>query len=367
MRSAAALLLNLRYAFRPRKPLLNLRLAREVTQRSVSRRPRLRYVDFAVDFACNLRCDHCFAESLRREDRPRMGVEDYARAARACMRLGAVNFSFQGGEPLLFPDLAAIVASCRPERNLISVSTNGTLLTEARVEELVWMGVDILTVSLDSADAREHDRFRGVPGSFQKTLAGILRALDAGMHVTLGTVVTHQSLHTPGIRGLVRLARQLRLILYMILPVPAGRWSGSREMLLTEADLSHIEDLTRRTPYVRTDLQANLGGYGCGAAKEILYLTPYGDVLACPFLHVSGGNVLEEPVDVIRQRMLASPWFARYHPRCLVSTDREFVDRVLSRTWGAAALPLAWEDVFSLPPAGVRESPGPTGTVPPRS
>ncbi len=338
--------LNFRYAFRPRKPLLAARLAKAVVLAKVFRRVRLRYVDFAVDFACNLRCEHCFASALQRPGRPTMTTADYARVAAQAMRLGAVNFSFQGGEPLLFPRLGEAIAACRPSRNVISVTTNGTLLTPERVAELRAWGVDILTVSLDSSIAEEHDRFRGKAGTFDATMAGIERGLAAGMHISLGTVVTHQSLRGEGLRGLMDLAIRKRMILYFILPVRAGRWAENMEVALTEDDLRWIDEQTRRSPYLRTDLQANLGPCGCGAAKEILYLTPYGDVLVCPFLHISFGNVLEDDLATIRSRALRVPQLAVYHQNCLASTDAEFVERYLSKTLVAKELPLRWDEVF---------------------
>ena len=282
-----------------------------------------------------------------------MEVADYARVAREAMRLGAVNFSFQGGEPLLFPRLREVIAACRPARNVISVTTNGTLLSEERVAELRRWGVDILTVSLDSSVPAEHDRFRGRPGTFDATMAGIERGRAAGMHISLGTVVTHQSLRSDGIRGLMDLAVRKRMVLYFILPVRAGRWADNTEMLLTHDDLRFIEDQTRRSPYLRTDLQANLGPYGCGAAKEILYLTPYGDVLVCPFIHISFGNVLEDDLATIRARALRVPQLAVYHQKCLASTDADFVERYLSRIRGAKDLPLPWDQV--LPPGPAKE------------
>jgi MoaA/NifB/PqqE/SkfB family radical SAM enzyme len=340
------LLLNARVAFRPRKPLLTLRLAGAVARTYLGSGPGLRYVDFAIDFACNLRCEHCFATALARPERRRMTPADYARVAREAMALGAVNFSFQGGEPLLCRELDDIVAACRPERNLISVTTNGTLLDDEAMRRLRRMGVDILTISLDSSIAEEHDRFRGMRGAFDRALAGARLALRSGFAVTLGSVVTHPSLRGPGLAGLVRLAQELRVILYVILPVPAGRWTENREMRLTPEDMEYIEHLTRQTPYVRTDFQANLGPHGCGAVKEILYLTPYGDVLACPFIHIDLGNIFDEPLAAIRARALANRWFARYHPKCLASTDDEFIAQHLSRTFNAPALPIAWEAGF---------------------
>jgi MoaA/NifB/PqqE/SkfB family radical SAM enzyme len=279
-----------------------------------------------------------------------MDVADYARVARESMALGAVNFSFQGGEPLLFKNLGAIITACRPNMNVISVTTNGTLLTLDRIAELKRIGVDILTVSLDSGDPAEHDRFRGASGVFDKTLKGVHLALREGLNVTLGTVVTHQSVHSDGLARLIDLALELRVLLYFILPVAAGNWAGRDDMVLTAEDWAHIEGLTHRSPYLRTDFQANLGGYGCGAAKEILYLTPYGDVLTCPFLHIAPGNIFNESLAVIRERAMRNPYFSSYHDKCLVSTDHEFIDRYLSKTQQASRLPMDWDEAFAAEP-----------------
>lgn len=338
--------INFKYAFQPHKPLLLGRLANAVMKSYLFQKPPLRYVDFALDFACNLKCKHCFAVSLKQDARRKLNVDEYRNIAKQCMELGTVNFSFQGGEPLLFNNLSEIISVFKPRRNVISVTTNGTLLTLDKVNELRKIGVDILTVSLDSFIAQEHDDFRGVPGSFHKTFNGIKVALKNGLRVTLGCVVTHQTLRSKGIMGLLELACHLKVLLYLILPVPAGRWANQTQIFLTQQDLLFIKDLTRRYSYVRTDFQANLGRYGCGAVKEILYITPYGDVLACPFLPFALGNVLEEHLSVIRDRGLKNKYFASYHNKCLASSDEDFIKRYLSKTFDAHKLPLRWDEVF---------------------
>jgi MoaA/NifB/PqqE/SkfB family radical SAM enzyme len=337
---------DVQYAFNPRKPLLFVRLVMAVLGSWLGKTGRLRYVDFALDFGCNLKCVHCFATALEDDTRQVMGERDYARVAQECMRLGALNFSFQGGEPLLFNQLGEIIKACEPWRNVISVTTNGTLLTDGAVQRLRTWGVDIVTVSLDSSIAQEHDEFRGVEGTFNRTVAGIHRAHAAGLKVTLATVVTHQNLQSDGLQGLIQFARKHRFLLCLILPVPAGNWRHHESFSLSEDDLRFIDQLTATHHHVRTDFQANIGGYGCGAAKEILYLTPYGDVLVCPFLHISFGNVLKDSVRVIRERALRVPVLGRYHDKCLASTDAEFIRTHLSKTFDADKLPLPYELVF---------------------
>ncbi len=78
---------------------------------------------------------------------------------------------------------------------------------------------------------------------------------------------------------------------------------------------------------LQADFEANFVQRGCGAVKEILYLTPYGDVLACPFLHFSLGNIFEESLEIIRDRALKNPYFDHYHHLCLPAEDREFIKK----------------------------------------
>jgi MoaA/NifB/PqqE/SkfB family radical SAM enzyme len=318
-------LLNFKYSFRVQKPRLILRLV--LTYLGIlflGKRP-LRYVDLAIGYACNLRCEHCFATALERQGRRRIRPKEYRLVVRQAMAMGAVNFSFQGGEPALYPDLVEFIRNSFPERNVISVTTNGTLLDEEKIVDLKEAGVDILTISLDSGIAEEHDRFRGVPGTFAKTMQCIRSARRQGLRVTLGAVVSHKNIRSRGLVELIDLAHRMNTILFLALAAPVGEWKEKEEVVLTPDDRVFLGDLLRRYPLVRTDFQANFIHTGCGAVKEILYVTPYGDVLGCPFLHFALGNVFEETLDAIRQRAIRNPYFAGYYPLCLAAEDRDFM------------------------------------------
>ena len=115
-------------------------------------------------------------------------------------------------------------------------------------------------------------------------------------------------------------------MLVFALAVSAGRWQDSKDILLTEEDLGHIHELTAESPYIRTDFEANYRHSGCGAVKEILYLTPYGDVLPCPFIHKSLGNAKEESIKEIRDRALENKYFKDYWQKCLAACDKEFME-----------------------------------------
>jgi MoaA/NifB/PqqE/SkfB family radical SAM enzyme len=124
-----------------------------------------------------------------------------------------------------------------------------------------------------------------------------------------------------------------RIKLNVVLPAPIGRWENDTEHIVTEEDKILVEQILRKFPTVRRDLDANYYTFGCGAAKEVLYVSPEGNVLVCPFIHASLGNVSNTSLKELRARALKHKTFSNYHSCCLAAEDRKFIQRHLSRCW----------------------------------
>ena len=337
------LFLLFRYGFVWRKPKLLWRVALDYLKAFFSKTPPLHYIDFVTDYRCNLACKHCFAAYFARFQKEKLTLKDYQRVAREAMRLGVIHFSFQGGEPLLDPHLPEIIKAFQPQANYISVTTNATLLTPSRLRQLKKLGVDKINVSLDSAIAEEHDKFRGKKGTFQKARRGINLALKMGFRVTVNTTVSHENLYSPGIQRLFSWASRRQIILNPIFACPVGRWQGNKKILMTDADRKEIDRWREKSVFIRRDMDSNWFHFGCPAVKEVLYITPDGEVLPCPFLHFSLGNVKRESLAKIRRRALKYPLFGKYHQRCLASEDEEFLKKYLNFLAGEKCRPVEFE------------------------
>jgi len=338
--------MNFKYAFRPHKPIMMLRLATTFFKILVLKKRPLRYVDFNITDKCNLRCQHCFATAFKQTDRPKMQIEDYRRVMKEANKLGAVNFSFQGGEPLLYPQLEELIKSAAPYKNVISVTTNGTLLTPERAKSLRKIGVDIFTISLDSMIADEHDSFRNKKGTYDKTLIGIESALENGCNVTIGTTLSHQNIKSEGIEKLFEWVCQKHITLCLDLAVPVGEWAENYNILLTDDDMTYVEILKKKYPYIRTDFEANYVKRGCGAGKEVLYITPYGDVLSCPYIHISFGNIFERSLEEIRNTLLQNKYFGDYWQKCLCAIDKNFINEFLKKVNDSKISPIDYKQIF---------------------
>lgn len=346
-----------RYAFRAHKPLLLARQGKAAMDVYIRDKARLRYVDFSIDYSCNMNCAHCFNKTMApgADSRRVLSLGDYRSIARECRELGAIAFSFQGGEPMLNMErLESVIHAVGPEQSLISITTNGSLCTEENVKRLARVGVDIFTISLDSGIEEEHDQFRGKTGAYKSAMGAVERVLRHGMNVTIGTTVSHQNVRSEGLLKIMEFASQKRCLLSLALAVPAGNWVANDDIILNEEDRKLVDDYCKSSPFVRTDLGGNYKHFGCGAMKEIMYITPYGEVLACPFLHISFGQVPNEPISAIRERALQLPHLSRYWPTCLAATDDEFRKNVLvqlrGRTNGiATAEEISWPQCCNPP------------------
>ena len=72
---------------------------------------------------------------------------------------------------MLHPEFVEIVKLVKAENLVCRMTTNGTLL-EQFAEQLVDVGLDVVTVSVDGPD-HLHDAIRGVTGAHAKVTAGI--------------------------------------------------------------------------------------------------------------------------------------------------------------------------------------------------
>ena len=123
---------------------------------------------------CNLACRYCYA----RPGTADMSFETACAAIEQCATGPDCGIIFFGGEPLLrAPLIWKIMDWCetrRPGRFHYKVTTNGTLLDEAFLDEAVRRG---LHVALSHDGAREaHDAFRVGPGG-----GGTFDVVDAAL------------------------------------------------------------------------------------------------------------------------------------------------------------------------------------------
>lgn len=320
-----------------RKPKFLARTVVNYIRATLFNEQRMRFMDIAVDYACNLSCTHCSALPMLRSDETPLSIEEYRKIADDLRREGVVLFHFTGGEPLLRLDLEEIIRAFGPDRCCISIQSNGFPATPQRLKSLRAAGVDFFCVSLDSAIEEEHDQFRGREGSYKKVIEVLRLAKGMGFITTVSTCVSHENIRSEGLHKVIALTKEMGISCQFNLAVPIGHWQDNATIVLTEDDTAEVRRLLKVNRHCRLDLYHNWSKVGCGTTKEKLYLSPYGDVLPCPFIQIAFGNLKHKTVREVRKNAFKIEQFREYWPVCLAAEDHDFMGQVMRFSEGRTA------------------------------
>ncbi len=80
--------------------------------------------------------------------------------------------------------------------------------------------------------------------------------------------------------------------------------------------------------------------------KRMVSITKYGDVMPCPYIHVSLGNFFEEPLKDILERGSKIKYFGQHCDTCLIAEDREFLSKYVAKTYDKP-LPVPYDQIFT--------------------
>lgn len=305
-------------------------------------------IQFQYNYACNFTCDHCSVKRFQgKSERPSLTIADVKKLSQQADEMGLARFVITGGEPLIFKDFDTLVEAIDPEKFYINVDTNGWFLDEKRARHLKSIGVDRVQLSLDSLDAAEHDDFRKAKGSHHRAMKAIDAALGAGLAIFIQTVVTKQRLHSDEFLEFIHFFNKRNVGVFVTYAKPVGAWEGNLDVLVDRADMDYMRELKKKHS-VYTHLTPAYGlDMGCIAVKGMVSVTQRGDVLPCPYIHTSIGNILEEPLKEILQRGLDIKYFGEYVDTCLIAEDRDFIAKhVVGRIYGKP-LPVPCAEVFT--------------------
>ena len=103
-------------------------------------------------------------------------------------------FVLTGGDPIKRPDLFELIEHATKVGVRVSLTPSATpLLTREVVHRLKESGLARLAVSLDGSNAEVHDAFRGMSGSFQRTMEAIEWANEVGLPVQINTTFSRRN------------------------------------------------------------------------------------------------------------------------------------------------------------------------------
>lgn len=303
-------------------------------------------------------------------------------------------FVLTGGDPLKRPDIFELIGHARTMGVRVSLTPSATpLLTREMVVRLKQAGLARLAVSMDGACAGTHDAFRGMPGSFARTLDAIRWANENGLPVQINTTFSRRNVAE--IDDLVALMESLQITLWSVFfLVPTGR--GKLSDLLNAEEFEQIFarlytlsktasfdiKTTEAQHYRRFLLQQRVAERKSGTepassqqkaadaigraprglndGKGFVFVSHTGEVFPSGFMPLSAGNVRQQELAAIYRD---SPLFrslrdtTKLEGKCGACEFKDICGGSRSRAYALTGNPNSEEPCCSYVPKGYIQSP----------
>lgn len=261
--------------------------------------------------ACNLKCRHCFIPA---EDNSSSQADtaELLRIARILVEKNALIVRLSGGEPSRHKDLPQLLETLKSTPRHVKLLTNATLVDD-RLIALIDRYVDSISVSLDGASAATHDGIRGVPGAFERALAGLRRLRnETAARINVTTSVFEDNLAEIG--AIIELCLELGIHSWKhTLAIPIGRAQQNPGALPRDVEFAGL--MRAVEPYRDEPMMAGaihlLDAYldpepaptWCGGAFDEVAIDPAGRLYPCAYVsglnRYGAGNLLEADFDAL--------------------------------------------------------------------
>ena len=339
--------------------------------------------------ACDLACVHCRASAQPDRHPMELTTSEGKHLIDQIANLKVPVFVLTGGDPLKRPDLFELIGHARTMGVRVSLTPSATpLLTREMVVRLKEAGLARLAVSMDGACAGTHDAFRGMSGSFARTLDAIRWANEIGLPVQINTTFSRRNIAE--IEDLVALMESLQITLWSVFfLVPTGR--GKLSDLLNAEEFEQVFarlyilsktasfdiKTTEAQHYRRFLLQQRVAERKSGTettgsqhkaadaigraprglndGKGFVFVSHTGEVFPSGFMPLSAGNIRQQELAAIYR---GSPLFlslrdtAKLEGKCGACEFREICGGSRARAYALTGNPNAEEPCCSYIPKG---------------
>ena len=212
---------------------------------------------FELSPCCNMDCRMCYVRKSRKEVETAGGeilAEKWLSLAKECRSAGTLFLLLTGGEPFLYPGFRELYLELSRMGFMISINTNGTMITEDTVSWLKEAPPARMNITLYGASDETYARLCRNPRGYTQTVNAVKLLKEAGISVKLNASMTQYNIGD--LDGIYKTARELNVYVqataYMYPPIrkneeltghgdrfsadEAGKWENEidRRRLTTE-------------------------------------------------------------------------------------------------------------------------------------
>lgn len=281
-----------------------------------------------------------------------MGLDDYKELSRQADEMGIFRFVLTGGEALLDKNLDKLIDVLDPMKHLIILDTNGWTFDEEKAKWFAGLGGYKAQISLDSFIEEEHDNFRSHPGSYKRVIRALGAAKKANLELLISTCIIKDRVFSQEFEDLCNYCKDEDIPLYVTLAKPVGTAREQESWVCVKKDVDRLKYLEDRYN-VFTHMSPSYGQPGkCITVKGINTVNHDGEIVPCPYMDLSIGNVTKEPLSVILERGMKNSWLGPYRDECIIGEHNDFIrfhnTKVKDYMRISPLLPVPYEHGFGL-------------------
>lgn len=253
---------------------------------------------------CNYNCVHCYINQPANDPAARQKELNTAEMFGVIDQMADAGVLFllvTGGEPLLRSDFLEIFKHAREKGLVITLFTNGALLTPEIAAVLADYGIRGIEISLYGASPGTFDAMTRLPGSYQRCIRGIETALDFNLPLSLKTFVVRTNQHE--LAQMRAMAADYGVPFRydtLLWPRVDDRSNGSHLQLSMEEMIRlDIEDPERLAAWQdviaeRCGMKTNSEDiFNCGAAYHSFHIDARGNLSPCAMVRVPCYNLVK--------------------------------------------------------------------------
>ncbi|HVA65052.1 MAG TPA: TIGR04053 family radical SAM/SPASM domain-containing protein [Terriglobales bacterium] len=371
--------------------------------------------------ACPLACRHCRAEAVLAPHPDELTTAEASQLLLQIAEFGdpLPQLILTGGDPLSRPDLLPLLDCARGLGLRVSITPAASpALTRERLVQLQAAGVEALGLSLDGSTPARHDRLRGVPGTFDRTLDALLWGRELGFPLQVNSLVSAETADDlPAIYELLRPLGIARWSLFFLIAVGRGHQLQPLSPAQAESLMHWIFECSRQAPFIVATTEApsyrrltltERRGQGVGSWRQlgdalsasgrplpgiearppsdqrerpgqkvashvptatgsrawgirdghgIVFVSHTGEIYPSGFLPLSAGNIRRQPLAEVYR---TAPLFAalhdprQFHGRCGRCEFQAVCGGSRARAYAATGDPLAADPLCAFEPGSLR-------------
>lgn len=312
----------------------------------IARGESIALIQLQYNYSCNFKCKHCAIEKFKDNGKESLSVKEVMSIADQADKMGLASICVSGGEPLIFPDLSEVIEAIGRDRFVISIDTNGYFLDEHKIKWLVEQGVDRVHLSIDGLEGN-HSIFRHNDKSWDRCIEALKHCRENGLGVVINIVPTKSLLRSGELIKELEFLKDFGEHASLIFPKPVGAFIENDEEILDTNDIEYLNSLSLKYN-VSTHLTPNHGYFfGCLCFKRHFSITAYGDVLACPWIPITFGNIRNENLADIVKRGLSNMWFSYDNKFSCLSGNKDsyFYQNIIPQIYKSDIYPADWRKI----------------------